>query len=481
MNKKTFALPIGLAVILALSTLFLEPAGKGLSAPGDPQPANPQAAVGTGFSYQGYLTDGSGPANGPYDFQFRLYDTDTAGAQIGATFILDDIPVNNGLFTVELDFGVGAFGGGGRWLEIDVRPGGSSGAYTTLSPRQKLTPSPYSQAMPNVYTNESSNFVGIGRNFRISGNEVFGIRYTGNANQYGGMYVETSNAQGWPFYGYATNGSFRAWTYYNGATGNWALYSAGIRLVVPSTGGLRIGPALNYSLVISNTTGSDGIRVLDTGDDGIQIGNNPDIPNYGVYIPSPGVATYGLWSNTSNALGEWALYSVDNVQAGNVLADAYSLVAVVTGPEALEAGDVVAVIGVANPIPGATDSLPQVRRADAAHDGVIGVVKSRMVYEVAPGKEDEGEKSMHSADGPARSGDYVQLVVYGVTQAKVDPNATITAGDRLTASELSGLARPLMKQTINGMLIIEGAPVFGIALETPGNDQDIIYVFVTLR
>ena len=70
-------------------------------------------------------------------------------------------------------------------------------------------------AMPNVYINEDSNFVGIGRNSRISGNEVFGVRYSGGANDYGGMYVETAHPNGWPFYGYATNGSFRAWTYYN--------------------------------------------------------------------------------------------------------------------------------------------------------------------------------------------------------------------------------------------------------------------------
>ena len=484
MNKKKFTIFIGIAAVFFFPILLFGLVGdvKGQSASDESVPAEPQAVVGTGFSYQGYLTNGTAPANGPYDFQFRLYDAATIGVQVGITVTLGDVPVNNGLFNVELDFGVGAFGGGGRWLEIGVRSGSSLGAYTTLSPRQKLAPAPYAQALPNVFTDEGANFVGIGRNFRISGNEVFGVRYNGNPNQYGGMYVETSNAQGWPFYGYATNGSFRAWTYYNGATGNWALYSAGIRLLVPSTGGLRIGPALNYSLVISNTTGSDGIRVLDTGDDAIQIGSNPDIPNYGVYIPSPGVSTYGLWSNTSNASGEWALYSVDNIQAGNVLANGYSLVAKVTGTEALDVGDVVAVTGMAEPIPGATDRLPQVRRADATlYNGVIGVVKSRMVHEVAPGKEVEGDTSMHSVDGPAQPGDYVQLVVFGVAQVKVDPNVSITAGDRLTASSLSGMARPLMKQVINGMLVTEGAAVFGIALETPTSNKEMIYVFVMLR
>jgi len=440
------------------------------------------APAGTAISYQGRLEDNASAANGPYDFQFLLLDASVGGTQIGGIVTLNDVPVSTGIFTVKLDFGVGVFGGGARFLQIAVRPGASGGAYTTLTPRQELTPAASSLSLTNVFTDESQNFVGIGRNFRISGNEVFGVRYTGSPNQYGGMYVETSDAGGWPFYGYATNGSFRAWTYYNGTTGDWSLYNAGIRLKVPASGGLRIGPAFDYSLVISNTTGSDGIRVLDTGDDAIQIGSSPDIPNYGVYIPSPGVSTYGLWPNTQDALGEWALYSVDNIQAGNVLASSFSLVARVTGTEALSMGDLVAVTGAGEPIPGSMAALPLVVRADSTvNNGVIGVVKSRMLFEVAPGKEAEGEMSMHSADGPAQPGEYVALVVYGVAEVKVDPNSPIVPGNRLTASSTAGLARALFSQQIDGMLVSEGAPVIGIALSAPEAGIETIPVFVTLR
>jgi hypothetical protein len=480
--NKYISTKTGLMVLTFLAgALFVFAWPTRIAAEGD-SPGVSAAPVGTGFTYQGRLEDNGALANGAYDIQFSLYDASAAGVQIGSTLTLNDVLVNKGLFSVELDFGAGAFGSGARWLLIAVRPGSSSGAYTTLGPRQEINPAPYAMAMPNVYTDEGANFVGIGRNFRISGNEVFGIRYTGSPNQYGGMYVETSSAGGWPFYGYATNGSFRAWTYYNGTTGEWSLYSAGIRLKVPSTGGLRIGPALNYSLVISNTTGSDGIRVLDTGDDAIQIGSNPDIPNYGVYIPSPGVSTYGLWSNTSNALGEWALYSVDNIQAGNVLASAFSLISKVTGPELLSPGDLVSVTGVAEPVPGGTNPMPLVRLADSeTYSAVIGVVQSRMVWEIAPGKEEEGEMSMHSAEGAAKPGEYVSLIVYGVAQVRIGSGVQIAAGDRLTASSLAGTARSLNKQEINGMVVVEGAPVIGIALAAPVEGQDTIPVFVTLR
>ena len=440
------------------------------------------APVGSGFTYQGFLEDGGGPANALYDFEFKLYDALNAGNQVGSTVTANDVPVFEGLFSVKLDFGSSAFGGGSRWLDIGVRPGNSGGAYTPLTPRQELTPAPSALSLPNVYTDESLNFVGIGRDFRISGNEVFGIRYTGGSDQYGGMYVETSDAGGWPFYGYATNGSFRAWTYYNGNTGDWYLYNAGIRLHVPNEGGLRIGPSANYSLVISNTTGSDGIRVLDTGDDGIQIGSDPDYPNYGVYIPSPGVSAYGLWPNTANAQGEWALFTVDKINAGNVAASTFSLIAQVTGAEALTTGDVVGVSGVAQALPGGQGLLPLVGLAASGQPGgLIGVVDSRMVLEAAPGKEAEGELALHSVDGPAQPGDYVALVVFGVAQVKVDPQASITAGQRLTASDLSGRVRALQTQTVNDMLVTEGAQAVGIALAAPETGQETIPVFVTLR
>jgi len=481
MKRKQTYLIIGVVLTSLLAALVLALIHPGQTAADSNQPeAINLGPVGTGFSYQGYLDNGGNPADGFYDFQFSLFDAGAAGNQVGSTISLSPVTVSEGLFTVELDFGQSAFGGGARWLEISVRPSGG-GAYTTLSPRQELAPALSALSLPNVYTNESSNFVGVGRDFSISGNEVFGVRYVGDANQYGGMYVETAHANGWPFYGYATGGSFRAWTYYNGTNGDWYLYNAGIRLAVPNEGGLRIGPSANYSLVISNTTGSDGVRIYDTGDDAIQIGSDPDYSNYGVYIPSPGVSTYGLWPNTADPAGQWALFTVDNIEAGNVFANAYSLVAKVTDPNPLTVGDVVAVTGVTDPIPGGTVPLPLVRAAnEAAFTGVVGVLASRMAWEVAPGKEAEGEMSMHSASGPAMPGDYVALVIYGITEVKVAPGANIAAGDRLTVAE-AGQVRALQTRTVEGMVVTEGAQVVGIALAAPVAGQETIPVFVTLR
>lgn len=432
------------------------------------------AALASGISFQGKLNDGGVPVTDVTDFQFKLFDASVAGVQVGGTVLVGDHSVVNGLFTVELNFGNGLFGGADRWIEIGVRDGASIGVYTLLSPRTKLTATPHSLALPNVFTDPSTNFVGVGRNFRISGNEVFGMRHVGSPNQYGGMYVETSDATGWPFYGYATNGSFRAWSYFQGDSAFWRLYMAGSRLTVKNGGTFEIHNVISPS--------SDGIRINDTPDDGIQIGTGTDYPNYGVYIPSPGVSTFGLWPNTANASGEWALYTVDFIQAGNVAAGTFSVVARAGGETPLEIGDVAAVTGVGDAIPGGHHPLPLVRTADGAkYTGVIGVVEKRMVLETARGKEMEGEMALHSAPGPARDGDFVSLIVYGIAQVKVDPAAKIEVGQRLTASDVSGRARALRAQTLNGMTVAEDAQSIGIALKAPTAGEETVPVFVTLK
>jgi hypothetical protein len=98
-------------------------------------------AVGTAFTYQGRLNDGGTAATGIYDFQFTLHDAPAAGSQIGSALVRDDVAVASGLFTVTLDFGA-VFGGEARFVQIEVRPGASGGAYTALGARQELTPAP---------------------------------------------------------------------------------------------------------------------------------------------------------------------------------------------------------------------------------------------------------------------------------------------------------------------------------------------------
>lgn len=94
------------------------------------------------FPYAGVLRDGPAPANGLYDFEFRLFDDLAPGEpdrQVGPANAFGSVGVSCGQFTVTLDFGKGAAAQtGGRYLDIRVRPAGA-GAFTQLAPRQDIT------------------------------------------------------------------------------------------------------------------------------------------------------------------------------------------------------------------------------------------------------------------------------------------------------------------------------------------------------
>jgi hypothetical protein len=99
------------------------------------------APFGTAFTYQGHLADAGQPANGSFEFEFGLWTALTGGTSLD-TETKEDVAVTNGLFTVELDFDARAFNGEERWLEIKARRSGVAN-YTTLTPRQRLAPTPH--------------------------------------------------------------------------------------------------------------------------------------------------------------------------------------------------------------------------------------------------------------------------------------------------------------------------------------------------
>ena len=100
------------------------------------------APLGSAFSYQGQLKESGQPANGLYDLQACLFDDQVNPVPLACSANFDDVPVEEGVFSVVLDFGTTPFAGEQRFLELRVRPGASSGAYTFLAPRQLIRPAP---------------------------------------------------------------------------------------------------------------------------------------------------------------------------------------------------------------------------------------------------------------------------------------------------------------------------------------------------
>ncbi len=103
----------------------------------------PAAPLGTGFTYQGRLTDGDRPANGVYDFVFTLYRGPSDEVPVASGVLNDDVQVTDGVFTTTIDFGADLFTGEAMWLEVGVRPGEETGDVTLLSPRHHLAATPY--------------------------------------------------------------------------------------------------------------------------------------------------------------------------------------------------------------------------------------------------------------------------------------------------------------------------------------------------
>ena len=107
------------------------------------------------FTYQGRLTDAAVPANGTYEMRFELFADPTGGMPATpplASHTIPDVPVSNGVFTVELDFGDDLFDGDARYLEITVE-----GAI--LSRRERIASTPY--AIRAASANDASNLDGL--------------------------------------------------------------------------------------------------------------------------------------------------------------------------------------------------------------------------------------------------------------------------------------------------------------------------------
>jgi hypothetical protein len=112
--------------------------------------AGPQAAVGSGFTYQGRLTDGDGnPINDTCSLDFALWDAESDGSVIGHQLVTG-VEVADGYLAVLLNssdqLGADAFTGEARWLKIGVKCSADA-SWITLPGRQLLSAVPYALSL----------------------------------------------------------------------------------------------------------------------------------------------------------------------------------------------------------------------------------------------------------------------------------------------------------------------------------------------
>lgn len=120
-------------------------------------PAVAQVPISTAFSYQGRLEFAGTAVIGDADFEISLWDDEVGGAQVAGPQLLENVVLEDGLFTLPLDFGVDVFNGDARWLEIAVRSPAGGGLFAVLSPRQSISAVPYALQTRGIVVNDNGD------------------------------------------------------------------------------------------------------------------------------------------------------------------------------------------------------------------------------------------------------------------------------------------------------------------------------------
>ncbi len=272
-----------LATILVLSVLAGLLVSATLAQEGLPGPGG--VTAGSPITYQGHLTDGGSPANGTYDFQFSLWDDPNTGSQVDAVTI-DDQTVTDGLFTVKLDFD-DVFDGTALWLEIGVRAGSSSGAYTPLSPRQPLNAAPYAH-----YAYSFPDHDHWGQSWSGSGAGL-----TLNSSDDDGLVIDSAGVDG---VAVGSAGDDGVWVGSAGLEGVsvWSAGANGVHVYSAGLEGVQVNSAGNNGVFVGSA-GADGVHVSSAGGNGVSVWS---AGSDGVYVYEAGSPTHSYVSPLHNGL-----------------------------------------------------------------------------------------------------------------------------------------------------------------------------------
>jgi hypothetical protein len=194
------------------------------------------------ITYQGRLTDGGAQANGRYDLRFELYETAAATTAL-ASYTAEDVVVTNGIFTVNLIFPVQQIVGGRRHLQIAVRPGDSTGAFTSLAPRQFLSFAPYAYTADYLAGRPANQYFLNNGSDAVTSNNSGGtaLNVVNNASSTNRWSIIATQAQ--------FNGSGKNLSFTNASDGE--------RMVLDSGGARIVGSVQSDSL---NVTGNGTIN-----------------------------------------------------------------------------------------------------------------------------------------------------------------------------------------------------------------------------
>lgn len=482
------------------------------------------------FTYQGRLVEGGVPANGNYDFIINLYNNSTVGSPVASctnvgTGSLLNQPVTNGIFTFYLYCGSSnssAFTGGERWIEVQVRPTGGT-TYTTL-PRQPISPTPYAfslypgavisstawgydfgDSIVNIRNNNvlySALHVQAASGSAVRAESANGIPIAGSTETGYGVYGYdggTTQARGYGGYFYSANGvgvygkSDGARAHPNSyAPGVYGRSADGVGVYGVSESSASwipgvLGESTTGTGVAGNSTDNYGLYGYSTNNNGVYGYSRNNAAGYfysynhrGVeatsnssyfvgYFDNPGGSTSpGVYvDGTLNVTGGKTGYVVDLVRNA--------------GPEPLETGDVVEIVGAEPPVNGEIPVVLVRKASQAASTSIAGIIDQP--YVIPDKKGAQGETLPHP--GAARaltaqntailSGEYGSMVTLGsFKEIKVDASyGAIHPGDLLVASSRPGYAMRSANPRVGAVL--------GKALDTLESGTGTIPVMISLK
>src|SRR5690606_38478057 len=148
--------------------------------------------------FHGQMEDGADLAEGRYALRLTLYADQGSVVPLAGPLELLDVPMRNGRFSAEVDFGELA-GVDDAWLEVAARPLGDTGDYVAVDQRSPVklgagTTCPASWALDgNALTNPAVHFVGTLDEqplvFRVNATEALRLRQDSASFDAGGGVI----------------------------------------------------------------------------------------------------------------------------------------------------------------------------------------------------------------------------------------------------------------------------------------------------
>lgn len=470
------------------------------------------AATSTSISYQGRLTSAEDEAlDGPHFLRFRIYDAASEGTVLWDSDT-QEVSVNEGLFTANLDIDPTLFDGRELWLQINVNG-------QPLTPRRPLLPAPYALGLAPGAMVAGAPYEASGQTLgaRLAPGFADGKALGGyapatgtaiRAQAGGGDGVFASSEQSYGVRGSSAEswgGRFDSSEGYGvvattGGTDHWD--HAGIFRAQEGYG--LLGESVE-NMAVRGHAGEIGETEPGEGDALWQPVGNVGVVglgasrgvygssriSYGIYGTS--LNWYGVYGRTSRENNDYGLYTPDNLGAANITTSGASMLVTQNGSdETLQPGDVVAASGIGDIQTSVDEPLLRVAKADDSNSHALAGVVYRWYNPDALAEDfDPGDEEVELVrEGPIQGGDALLIVTHGIAPVNVDSvdAGIIEAGDALTVGSTQGMAAS-MDSMDEAAMATNGAPIraigtaleSGAALAAASDEQKQIRVFVTLR